>query len=272
MSNFNKLYTIIFITNIIRDIIYLGDKMKNKNSDSILDNYLKNSKLTKWLKKYVKFFVTILIYFMYQTNFILVFLENIGLDYNKIPKGPRICLYTITDLIYLFIIIFMFRKEIKQGINDLKQNFLDRTLSGLQCWLIGSAIMTISSLIIRLITKQDISNNEQLVRDSIALAPLYMLFTCSIMAPFFEEMIFRRTISAFIKNKWIYIISSGVIFGLLHIIGSYKGPLDFLYIIPYGSMGCLFAYLYRKTNNITLPIIIHMLHNTILVIGQIIGG
>lgn len=272
MSNFHKLVAIIFITVIIRDIIYLGDKMKNKNADSILDQYIENSKLVKWLKKYVKFFVTILIYFMYQSNFILVFLENFGLDYKKIPKNPRIFLYTITDLIYLFIIIFMFRKEIKKGLKDLKKNFLDRTLSGMQCWLIGSIIMTISSLIIRLITKQDISNNEQLVRDNIAIAPLYMLFTCSIMAPFFEEMIFRRTISAFIKNKWFFIISSGVIFGLIHIIGSYKGPLDFLYIIPYGSMGCCFAYLYRKTNNITLPIIIHMLHNTILVVGQIIGG
>ena len=99
-----------------------------------------------------------------------------------------------------------------------------------------------------------------------------MLFSCSIVAPVLEEMTFRRALNGLIKNKWIFIILSGVIFGLLHIIGSYKSPMDLLYIIPYGSMGCAFAYLLSKTDNITLPIIIHMMHNTILVLMQIIRG
>lgn len=132
--------------------------------------------------------------------------------------------------------------------------------------------MTLSSFLISLILKQNVSTNEALVRQSIKIAPLYMLFTCSIVAPIFEEMVFRKSLQGLIKYKWLFILISGLSFGLLHVLGSYTSWIDFLYVIPYGSMGCAFAYLLTKTNNITLPIIIHMLHNTILVTTQIIGG
>ena len=154
----------------------------------------------------------------------------------------------------------------------MKKNFTDRALLSINCWVVGCLIMTISSMLISLVLKQEVSENESLVRESIKLAPLYMLFTCSIVAPIFEEMVFRRSLYGLIKHKWLFILLSGLSFGLLHVIGNYNSALDFLYVIPYGAMGCCFAYLLSKTNNITLPIIIHMLHNTILVSVQIIGG
>ena len=132
--------------------------------------------------------------------------------------------------------------------------------------------MIVSSILISIFIKQGVSNNEQAVRDSIKAAPIYMLFTCSIIAPILEEMVFRRSLKGFINNKWLYIIISGLSFGLLHVIGNNANLAEYLFVIPYGAMGCAFAYLYYKTKNISLPIIIHMIHNTILVIVQIIGG
>ena len=130
----------------------------------------------------------------------------------------------------------------------------------------------VSSIVISFILKQSVSNNEALVRQSIELAPIYMLFTCAVVAPIFEEMVFRKSLYGLIKYKWLFILVSGLGFGLLHVLGSYTSPLDFLYIVPYGSMGCAFAYLLTKTDNIVLPIIIHAIHNFVLVITQIIGG
>ena len=132
--------------------------------------------------------------------------------------------------------------------------------------------MFVSTTIISFIAKKDVSTNEALVRESIKFAPLYMLFTCSIVAPIFEEMVFRKALYGLINKKWVFIFTSGISFGLLHIIGSYSSPLDLLYVIPYGAMGFSFAYLLTKTNNIMLPILVHTIHNTILVISQIIGG
>jgi len=225
-----------------------------------------------WFKKNVKYIAVILLYILYQSNFIISLLSSFGINVSKIPKIPRIGLFALSDLIYIIVLILMFKKEIINGLKDLKKNFVDRTLLSLNCWIVGCVMMTASSFIISLVLKQSVSTNEALVRESIKLAPLYMLFTCSIVAPIFEEMVFRRSLYGLIRFKWLFILVSGLGFGLLHVLGSYNTPLDFLYVIPYGSMGCAFAYLLSKTNNITLPIIIHMIHNTILVTIQIIGG
>ena len=183
----------------------------------------------------------------------------------------RMIILVLNDLIYVFIVLYMFRNEIKKGLKEVKKDFPRLATLSLNCWIIGSLIMTTSSIIISYITKQNTSANEALVRQSIKMAPLYMLFTCSIVAPVLEEMTFRRALKGLINNKWVFILVSGLGFGLLHVIGTgFKNPLDFLYIIPYSSMGCAFAYLLTKTNNITLPIMVHMLHNTILVLMQIL--
>ncbi len=225
-----------------------------------------------WFKKNFKYIAVILLYILYQSNFIISLLSSFGINVSKIPKTPRIGLFALSDFIYVIILILIFKKEILKGLKDLKKNFVDRALLSLNCWIVGCVIMTVSSIIIGMILKQNVSTNEALVRESIKIAPLYMLFTCSIVAPIFEEMVFRRSLYGLIKFKWLFILVSGLGFGLLHVLGSYNTPLDFLYVIPYGSMGCAFAYLLSKTNNITLPIIIHMIHNTILVTVQIIGG
>ncbi len=236
--------------------------------DSIIDKI--EEKIKDWFKKNSKFLIVILLYLLYQSNFIIAFISSLGINVNSIPRTPRIFLFAFTDLIYIVILILMFKKEIVKGLKDLKENFLNRAILSLNCWVVGCVIMTVSSIIIGLILDQNISENESLVRQSIEIAPLYMLFTCSIIAPIFEEMVFRRSLYGFVKVKWLFIVLSGVLFGLLHVLGSYNSILDFLYVIPYGAMGSCFAYLLTKTKNITLPIIVHMLHNTILVLVQII--
>lgn len=237
--------------------------------DSIIDKI--EEKIKDWFKKNSKFLIVILLYLLYQSNFIIAFISSLGINVNSIPRTPRIFLFAFTDLIYIIIIILMFKKEIIKGLKDLKENFLNRAILSLNCWVVGCVIMTVSSIIIGLILDQNVSQNESLVRENIKIAPLYMLYTCSIIAPIFEEMVFRRSLYGLVKVKWLFIMLSGVLFGLLHVLGSYNSILDFLYIIPYGAMGSCFAYLLTKTKNITLPIIVHMLHNTILVLVQIIG-
>lgn len=227
----------------------------------------------KYIKKKNKFLLVILIYILYQTNFLISLIYSLGINLSILPTYIKMIILILNDLLYVFLLLFMFKEEIIKGLKKLKENFFSNTILSLNCWVVGSLIMSISSFLISLITKQDTSTNEALVRQSIMKAPIYMLFTCSIVAPILEEMTFRRALKGIINNKWIFIMTSGLIFGLLHVVGvENKTLLDYLYIIPYGSMGCCFAYLLSKTNNITLPILIHMIHNSILVLLQMIRG
>ena len=60
-------------------------------------------------------------------------------------------------------------------------------------------------------------------------------------------------------------------FGALHVVTSYTNTTDLLFIIPYSIPGCAFAYMLVKSDNICVPISMHMLHNTIMIIFQIIA-
>lgn len=240
-------------------------------TDDIIKN-IYNKYFKNWFKNNYKFILTILIYILFQSNFLFSLLYSFGINLSILPNICKKILLYLNDIIYIIIILLLYKKEIKEGIDDLKNNFSNRALLSVKCWALGCILMVMSSVIINYFLSQNAPLNEQIIRTNIKKVPIYMIFSCSFVAPILEEMTFRQSLYGLIKNKWIFIISSGVIFGLLHVIGSYNNILNLLYIIPYGVMGSCFAFLLSKTNNITLPIIIHMIHNTILVMNQIFRG
>lgn len=227
---------------------------------------------TKYIKPLIKPLLTIFIYILYQNNFLISIASTFGFHLTKLPMTTRIPVLFINDFIYIATFLLLYKKDIKNGIKDLKNNTQEKISLALGCWSTGCIIMATTSIIIGLILGKSVSGNEESVRESIKLAPIYMLFACSIVAPLFEEMVFRKAFSDLIKPRWLFILLSGLTFGAIHVLGSYTTPLDFLYTIPYGAMGCCFAYLLTKTKNITLPIIVHFVHNTILVLMQILRG
>ena len=63
---------------------------------------------------------------------------------------------------------------------------------------------------------------------------------------------------------------SGLLFGLAHVIGQTNIWTDWLYVIPYGVLGCSFAASYSDTDTIFTPILFHMIHNIVLIVTSII--
>ena len=76
------------------------------------------------------------------------------------------------------------------------------------------------------------SENEKLVQKMIESMPAVMLLNAGILAPFNEEMTFRKAFRNVFTNKWLFALSSGLIFGFLHVVES----AQYLYILPYGHM------------------------------------
>jgi len=224
------------------------------------------------IKKYYKYILLIMLYFLCEEHFIIFFMNDLGIKYSTLPFSIKNLLLITEALIYVCLVILLFKKEIKNGIKDLKENFNDRAYLSIKCWAIGFIIMGISSLILSFVLKKSLSGNESIIRENIQKAPVYMIISCCFLAPLFEELIFRKMLSVIIKNKYLFIVLSGFIFGALHVIGTSESMIEYLYIIPYGAMGSSFAYLLSKTDNIALPIAVHMLHNSILILKQIIGG
>ena len=129
--------------------------------------------------------------------------------------------------------------------------------------------MGFSNYIIQNFTGSTISGNESSIRKLIETAPIYMIYSTIIYAPIVEEIIFRKSVKNVFNNKYLFIIISGVIFGVLHISDFYNIN-EILLGIPYIIMGLDLAYIYLRTNNIYTTILFHSFHNFILLLIQFI--
>lgn len=109
------------------------------------------------------------------------------------------------------------------------------------------------------ISNNEAGNRELLFNNKI----IYPIIVC-LFVPILEEISFRLEFKKHIKNKYIFIFTSSLLFALTHILSTTK-IIELLYIIPYLILGLTFTNIYQKTNNIIYNIIAHILHNTIIV-------
>lgn len=92
---------------------------------------------------------------------------------------------------------------------------------------------------------------------------IYFLIMICFLAPIAEELLFRGVLMAtfFYDSSWYGDVwLSTVFFAYVHV-QSNLSPVHFLY---YASGGLLFAILYRRTQSLLYPILLHILINTVL--------
>ncbi len=208
----------------------------------------------------------LIFYFSSYLQVIPIAIFNI--DINNYTATDLAIVNTFTDLILVLILIVLYYKELKKEFKTFKDNWKMNMDTAFKYWFLGLMIMCISNIAIGLITSLSTSSNEQAVQGLISSTPYLMLFTAGILAPIAEELTFRKGVSKIFKNKWIYATASGLIFGLLHVIGS-GNILEYLYVIPYGSLGFFFALTYYDTKSIYPSIIMHAIHNSALILLSI---
>ncbi len=135
--------------------------------------------------------------------------------------------------------------------------------------ILGNIIgKTITSLI-RLITntKDSISVNQFAINKMLrsSYAPL-MIIPVVLFAPIVEELVFRKSFFAIIKNDKIALVVSSLLFGLIHVIG--ETGVDFIVnLISYSIPGVMLGLFYIKNDkNILAPMIAHAVSNLISVL------
>lgn len=173
--------------------------------------------------------------------------------------------FLILDAITLTIVIITFKNELKQSFNNYKiqiKQYLKYLLYTLVIFAYLSAIVTI---ICNLIVGEIPDNQSGLESYNY----WYLLFASLIYAPIVEELIYRGILRKFIKNDKIFIIISGLIFGLAHVIGS-SSLIQYIYVLDYGLCGAYLAFLYSKYNNIYLNISAHFIINLIATTSMLV--
>ena len=217
------------------------------------------------MKKIIKNILIFISYFIYSYAFKLL-AYSFNINYYALDIKNRIIFTLITSMIYLLIIIFLYRKELKEELKDFKFEYIYKNII---FYFIGIVLMALINTLLTKLTNQHLSGNEIQIREYINKYPIYMIFSTVIFAPIIEELMFRKSLKNIFKFKYLFIILSGLIFGIAHIT-NFKDVNELLFSIPYIIMGIDFAYIYYRTNNIFTTITFHLCHNLILLIIQII--
>lgn len=204
----------------------------------------------------------LLILFFVLVTFVLPLLKF----YNKIPL---VILYL---LIFLIILIINF-KYLKDDLLLFKKHYKVYIPFIIKRYLIMLGIMFLVAIPIYYINNGAVSSNQELINKMFVKSPLLVMLLSSLYAPFVEENVFRLGISKLLKNKYLFIIISGLLFGVLHMIDKITSIYDVLYIVQYSALGICLAKAYYDSKNIYVSIGMHFLQNffaSILMLASLI--
>lgn len=179
-------------------------------------NYIKKT------YKYMRFIIVILL-FLLSSIFKLIPIQIFHITENNITPFIKIALELFSNGVLILLLILLFYKDLKRDFIKLKKMKKEKLLITLDTcfryWLIGLVIMIVSNF---LINKLGISSstNDVNVRNMLDASPILAGISVILLSPFIEEIVFRMSFKDIIKNKWLFIMISGCIFGGLHVVSS----------------------------------------------------
>lgn len=214
------------------------------------------------LKNALKGIFAIILYFFVSLfkDFPLLLM---GIHYDSLSIFCKEVYSVSIEILLVLAIILIFKDEFKKAFYDLKKNHLKYFTSNFKYYIIGVAIMMLSNVIILSLGGSS-SDNETAIRGQFASYPIFTFISAVFLAPVLEESVFRLSFRNIFKNNLLFILTSGLIFGGLHLTGMLDSNLFFLYLVSYSVMGVVFAYMLTKTNNIFVTMGFHFMHNGIL--------
>ena len=222
------------------------------------------------LRNMIKGFGVIFLYLI-GSALVYDFIGIFGINYNDLNIIVKQIYLILYELLLTLIIVYIYRKDFIPNFKKFMKNIKDFFNKYIRYWFLMLGLMILSNSIITLFTTTMTSENQQTIIDTLGKAPFYTLIVTVLVAPILEELVFRISFrKIFAHTNFLFIIFSGLFFGGMHVLGTLENLVDLLFIIPYSIPGFIFAYLYTKTKNICVPIMLHFIHNGIMMALQLL--
>lgn len=263
--------------------MYYNDNINN--NDFLSNNYRNNRRLYLMILTYISvFFVGAL---FISTLFICIYalitnqsINNLYSQNRELVESANLFVNGWTNfttyLIGTIIIVMLGLNFLKNDLTKLNQDFFKYVILGIGLNLLAGFVSNIINQILKI---QGETTNQEAINKLVQSPYLpLMVITTIVFAPFVEELIFRKVLCEVIEQKkylpsWFIIILSGFLFASIHVIipmisaliggnGIWSALSEFLYIIPYLTMGIALSFVYYRSNkNIWVVITIHAINN-----------
>lgn len=208
--------------------------------------------------------LVICLYFMWP-----YFLNSITNLFN-LAEIPYLYTSFGVNFIFLFIVIYIYRNKLNDYYENFKKKFKINILKSLKIFGIGLVSFVVINALLYNFGVLAPDNTVSMV-NIFKKIPLMFILNTLFYYPVIEEIVFKMTFKDIIKNKWTFIIITGLLNATFQIIFSMNHFTDLLYILSYSIFFGSLSYVYYKTDNIIYPIIFRVCYNLIPCIGYIIS-
>ena len=237
-----------------------------------MDNTISEKKYKNIIKLAISLFL-----FFFTTRFVFeiagLIIKGFNIDINdENVYTVSYLIQFIGESILVVLLILLYKKDFIEDFKKFKKNFWEISDKVISYWTVGLIVMAVSNILIGILSPAKEAANEQGVQEIIKTVPVIAFFLTTFLAPFAEELTFRKAFKDVFKDRTLFITISGVVFGALHVVLTGNNDIyQYLYLIPYSALGISFAAICYDTDNIWSSIFAHFLHHGILTVISILG-
>ena len=169
---------------------------------------------------------------------ILYLIRTLNPGITSMSKVSAMVLNEVVFLSSFLIVILLFKDFFIRNISLLTKKepgkykkLFSTILESFALFMVAKYIIgLIVTLVLSALNLSTVIENQALVESYVDVSiPLLIISSC-IFAPITEEFLFRGSLKEGIKNKWVFITVSGLIFGLVHVLDGYTLILGILLI------------------------------------------
>ena len=216
----------------------------------------------------LKTFSIFFLYFIY-TYFAGTVMKSIGI------KDTTLGMF-IADIIFLVIIVWTYAGNIKDDYKRMKKDYpAGKLVKTVLAWV---GIIFLSNILMGFLTNLLFPNltldeNTTAIFELAPVSMIYTIFKTMIFSSVAEELLFRESLSEVIKNDWLFIIISALIYmGMNFIFTDNTSGYTFIYMLIYLVPGLISSYVYtRHERNILLIMLIKFGYNLIPLMLLLLG-
>lgn len=212
-------------------------------------------------KDLIKGFIVFIFWFIINIYYIDI-LRLLNINFSNWDNNDIVIFNFVMDLIILITSLIILFKYIKIDFIEFIGKIKHYLKKSLKYWGITLLLSLIINSIVLMVAKDE-PINQQGIDELLKTLPIISSIIICLIGPIVEELVFRLSLYK-ILNKYpkIFILVSGLIFGLMHL----NSGDHILYLLAYSMPGIILALTYTKTKNIFVPISIHIFNNTLSLI------
>jgi len=166
------------------------------------------------------------------------------------------------NFIFLFIIIYIYRGILDKYYNKLNKNFKKNFFDSLKIFLVGLIIYVLFNTLFEILNIPVLGSQNSRI-EMFKKVPVMFVLNTLFYYPVIEEIVFKMSFKELLKNKWCFVIVTGLLNAFFQIVFSMNSVTDLFYLLPYSIFFGALSLIYYKTDNIFYPIILRMCYNLI---------